>query len=110
MSLIILNANYGPNIANKRHSTHMHTHTKTQDPTICCKQETHLNWQNAAYCLDPHGFDRFSYTIQNHLTRDGTTPSGMGPSTFIINQENDLQTCLHAIQWRHFLIDVLLPR
>lgn len=26
----------------------MHTHTKTQDPTICCKQETHLNWQSTS--------------------------------------------------------------
>lgn len=33
-------------------------------------------------------FSHVSYTAQAHLPTDGTFHSGLGPSVFIINQEN----------------------
>lgn len=44
-----------------------------------------------------------SYTTQDHLSSDGTTHSGMGPPTSIINQENDWHTFWEVSWWRNFL-------
>lgn len=45
---------------------------------------------------------RFLYN-QDHLPRDGTTHSKLGPFTSIINQENVLQTCQQANLMEVFL-------
>lgn len=39
----------------------------------------------------------FSYTAQVHLSRDGNTDSGLGPSISISNQENGPKTNLMRI-------------
>lgn len=49
------------------------------------------------YWPDPNGsFSLLFYAAQDQLSRDGTTPSGLGPSTSVINHENALQTFVHA--------------
>ena len=46
------------------------------------------------YRLAPQGlFTLLSYTIQDFLRRCGTTHSGLGPPTLIINQENAPEAC-----------------
>jgi hypothetical protein len=45
-------------------------------------------WRNAAYCLFLLGLlSLFSYTTQDHLPRDATAHSRLGPPTSSINQE-----------------------
>jgi hypothetical protein len=44
--------------------------------------------EGAAIWLAPHGpLSLLSYTTQNHLRRDGTAHSGMGPPVSITNQD-----------------------
>lgn len=40
-----------------------------------------------------------SYTIQDHLSRCGTSHSGLGPPSSLTNQENAAQICLQA-NWK----------
>ena len=54
-------------------------------------------WRNDAYWLASHDLlSLLSYTIQDHLSRNGPTHSGLGPPTSTINQKkkNALETCL----------------
>lgn len=47
--------------------------------------------KRAAYWLALLGLlDLLSFALQDHLPRSGTTHSGVGPSTTIVNQENAL--------------------
>lgn len=40
-----------------------------------------------------------SYTIQDHLSRCGTSHGGLGPPSALTNQENAAQICLQA-NWK----------
>ena len=47
--------------------------------------------EDAAYVLAPHGsHSLLSYTTEDHLSKGGTTHSGLGHPTSIINQENSV--------------------
>lgn len=52
-------------------------------------------WRNIVFLLVPHGlFNMLSYRLQtNHQSGVGTTHSGLGPPTAIINQDNSLNLC-----------------
>ena len=63
---------------------------------------------NAAYWPVPYGLlSLVSYSTQDHLPRDSTAHSEMGPPTSLINQENVPQACsqvnlLEAFSQRRF--------
>lgn len=51
-------------------------------------------WRSAAYWIAPHDLlSLLSESIQDHMSRNGTTLGGLGPLTSIINRETLTKAC-----------------
>lgn len=54
-------------------------------------------WRNTAYWFAPRSLLSLLSSIpQGHLSRESTAPSGLGPSTSLIEEENVLKACSQA--------------